>query len=228
MKRYLRRIGKAGEKISISISNKMILPRISLFVSIFALILVVNSQRAEAYSFTYIEIMTHDSTVRTVDGNVIYEGGGDSDLGVYIPSMWCGNEAEIQWTHHFLPIPPSAWIDAAELIITATDVDLCEEDYVYNDELLGVLNKNSFSPWMSNWWCFYTGTSDTHFDVYGLISADGLLDIKVDIEWPYSVRIDKSALSVVYDPVPEPCSLLLLSSGLLGLAGFGIARRKKA
>jgi hypothetical protein len=44
---------------------------------------------------------------------------------------------------------------------------------------------------------------------------------------PFTVIEDHDNLTIDISPVPEPSSLLLLASTLSGLAGFGMARRKR-
>jgi hypothetical protein len=62
----------------------------------------------------------------------------------------------------------------------------------------------------------------------GMLNDDGLLDVQIHVFNfglnPATISLDHSKLYGNAEPVPEPATMLLLGSGLVGLAAFG--RRK--
>ncbi len=130
----------------------------------------------------------------------------------------------IDWTHtyDFSEIPPYSFV---RLSIVADDVDAGEQDGLYfNGNFLGYLNDMGY---YTNWnYSPGPGNPDqplttTIFEIDpSWLVANMPVSVHVPTSW--GVEIETSTLSV--QSVPEPATMLLLGSGLIGLAGYG---RKK-
>jgi hypothetical protein len=73
------------------------------------------------------------------------------------------------------------------------------------------------------------GPNERNYDVTGILNSLAGQSVKLRFQnitkGPLSVTLDNISLEVEITPVPEPATILLLSTGLIGLAGFGRKKR---
>jgi len=128
----------------------------------------------------------------------------------------------VTWTHHFpdAPAPAIGSVISGEITIYLRDDegDVCWNPFTWD---IGV--------GMAEGWTWAWGDVDTEAYSYNVTASyldDGEFQVTVGSIWG-DFYIDQSDLEVTYNPVPEASTLLLLGSGLPGLALWARTRRRK-
>ena len=125
----------------------------------------------------------------------------------------------VRWTHHFEFYPPAQEVLSGTLTVSLTD-DLEDPFWQPFEFALGFAED----------WTFDLGEVDTGEYSYSVTASyleDGEFSVTL-FSLLGDFYIDWSDLSVTYTPVPIPSAILLLASGLAGLAGFGRRRELSA
>lgn len=162
-----------------------------------------------------------------------YDYASKVDFYTWVPNSWVGGvwigtnpnlPHYLDWAHALpadLTVPPDQ-IDRAKLWVDGAFID-------NNNNEISIEGLATWDPlnhsFLDNSTYWLTDVSEPGF------WNDGTLDVRVTAgEW--NLRIDESILMMDYTNgselpgVPEPGTLVLLGTGLLGLGAFGYRRRK--
>ena len=189
--------------------------RTKKLVSVLAVIvMLVFGFAGTSYALSYISLVGDKDEA----ASAVSEPG---NMDVY---SWYDDD--FYWTHSFTPAPPAVSINWATLTIKAYDVDyaLGERDHIYAGQSTTGTSIGYLQGPDRDWFkTVFTLPNSLYPDI-----MDGSFDVSIDIdethnyeEW--AVTVDWSKLEVDYNPVPEPITMLLLGTGLLGL---GILRKR--
>ena len=181
----------------------------ALLTTLIAALFLASAAYAVPITFTDTTQFTTTGTIATED----LQGFGTGTV-----NKLDGTGDFVTWTHSFTFAPPAAQILLGTLTLS-----------LYDDEADRLLNPSTWELGFGfaddGQWDL--GPVDTGLYQYGVdVSAlnDGELEITV-ASLLGDFYIGKSDLTVTYEPVPEPSTILLLGIGLLG-AGIFTRRRK--
>jgi hypothetical protein len=205
------------------LAASFVLPSTSFAVPLVAMEEIKDMLPLDPFARDLKRVRTDSSgvSVENHDPTIIAQNVVDPDFGIL-------NKNNVSYKHRVdWIVPPVAQYTSAELEITAFGV-LGSNDIVYADSFnLGPLNNGSLFT------LFFSSTSFGSTDpvVLDLIFANGVLDIFIDKNQnggyfanKNKISVFNSKLTVNYEPVPEPATMVLMGSGLVGLVAWRIRK----
>lgn len=181
------------------------------FIALITALLMTSTAYAVPITFTDTTQFTPTGTIAPEDLQR-YGGGTVNKLD--------GIGDFVTWTHFFTLVPPAAKLLDGSLTLSLRDNE-ADTWNIFSWELAVVLLEDGR-------WDF--GEADTgkyQYDLNVFTLRDGEFGVMVASIWG-DFYLLQSDLTVTYEPVPEPSTILLLGAGLLGLGIYARRRRPPA